>query len=42
MPGSISILETNPNDIDRYLDGIFQQLYIKILWLETKLQIKCY
>ena len=29
MPGNISILETNPNDIDRYLDGIFSTVVYK-------------
>ena len=29
MPGSISILETNPNDIDKYLDGIFSTIVYK-------------
>ena len=29
MPGSISILETNPNDIDKYLDGIFSTVVYK-------------
>jgi len=30
MPGNISILKTNPNDIDKYLDGIFSTIVIKI------------
>lgn len=29
MPGNISLLETNPNDIDRYLDGIFSTVVYK-------------
>ena len=29
MPGNISILETNPNDIDKYLDGIFSTVVYK-------------
>ena len=29
MPGNISILQTNPNDIDRYLDGIFSTIVYK-------------
>ena len=29
MPGNISILESNPNDIDRYLDGIFSTVVYK-------------
>ena len=29
MPGNISILQTNPNDIDKYLDGIFSTVVYK-------------
>ena len=29
MPGNISILEINPNDIDKYLDGIFSTVVYK-------------
>lgn len=29
MPGNISILETMPNDIDKYLDGIFSTIVYK-------------
>jgi len=29
MPGNISILQTNPNDIDKYLDGIFSTIVYK-------------
>ena len=29
MPGNISILETNPNDVDKYLDGIFSTVVYK-------------
>ena len=29
MPGSISILKSNPNDIDKYLDGIFSTIMYK-------------
>lgn len=29
MPGNISILKANPNDIDRYLDGIFSTIVYK-------------
>lgn len=29
MPGNISILKTNPNDIDRYLDDIFSTIVYK-------------
>lgn len=29
MPGNISILETTPNDIDKYLDGIFSTIVYK-------------
>ncbi len=29
MPGNIGILETNPNDLDKYLDGIFSTVVYK-------------
>ena len=29
MPGNLSILQTNPNDIDKYLDGIFSTIVYK-------------
>jgi len=29
MPGNISILQTNPNDLDKYLDGIFSTVVYK-------------
>ena len=29
MPGNISILETNPNDLDKYLDGLFSTVVYK-------------
>ena len=29
MPGNISILKNNPNDIDKYLDGIFSTIVYK-------------
>ena len=29
MPGNINILKSNPNDIDRYLDGIFSTIVYK-------------
>lgn len=29
MPGNLSILESNPNDIDKYLDGIFSTVVYK-------------
>jgi len=29
MPGNISILQSNPNDIDKYLDGIFSTIVYK-------------
>ena len=29
MPGNISILKTNPNDVDKYLDGIFSTVVYK-------------
>ena len=29
MPGNILILKTNPNDLDKYLDGIFSTIVYK-------------
>ncbi len=29
MPGNLSVLQTNPNDIDKYLDGIFSTIVYK-------------
>lgn len=29
MPGNLSLLETNPNDLDKYLDGIFSTVVYK-------------
>ena len=29
MPGNLSILESNPNDLDKYLDGIFSTVVYK-------------
>lgn len=29
MPGNIPILKTNPNDLDKYLDGIFSTIVYK-------------
>lgn len=40
MPGSISILETNPNDIDRYLDGIFSTVVYKDIMARNKITDK--
>ena len=40
MPGSISILETNPYDIDRYLDGIFSTIVYKDIMARNKITDK--
>lgn len=37
MPGNISILETNPNDIDKYLDGIFSTVVYKDIMARNNL-----
>ena len=29
MPGNLSIIDTNPNDIDKYMDGIFSTIVYK-------------
>ena len=40
MPGNISILNDNPNDLDKYLDGIFSTIVYKDII--TRKYIKIY
>lgn len=40
MPGNISILETNPNDIDKYLDGIFSTVVYKDIMTRNNIRDK--
>ena len=40
MPGNISILQTNPNDIDRYLDGIFSTIVYKDIMARNNIKDK--
>lgn len=40
MPGNISILKTNPNDIDRYLDGIFSTIVYKDIMARNNISDK--
>lgn len=40
MPGCIDILKSNPNDIDRYLDGIFSTVVYKDIMLRNKVTDK--
>lgn len=40
MPGNISILETNSNDLDRYLDGIFSTVVYKDIMARNKITDK--
>lgn len=40
MPGCIDILKNNPNDIDRYLDGIFSTVVYKDIMLRNKVTDK--
>lgn len=40
MPGNISILKTNPNDIDKYLDGIFSTIVYKDIMARNKISDK--
>lgn len=40
MPGSISILQTNPNDIDKYLDGIFSTVVYKDIMARNNISDK--
>ncbi len=40
MPGNINILQTNPNDIDRYLDGIFSTIVYKDIMARNNIKDK--
>ncbi len=40
MPGNISILKTNQNDIDRYLDGIFSTVVYKDIMVRNNISDK--
>lgn len=40
MPGNISILKTNPNDIDKYLDGIFSTIVYKDIMARNNINDK--
>ena len=40
MPGNINILKTNPNDIDKYLDGIFSTIVYKDIMVRNKITDK--
>ncbi len=40
MPGNISILKFNPNDIDKYLDGIFSTIVYKDIMARNKISDK--
>ncbi len=40
MPGNISLLEDNPNDIDKYLDGIFSTVVYKDIMSRNKITDK--
>ncbi len=40
MPGNISILKSNPNDIDKYLDGIFSTIVYKDIMARNKISDK--
>lgn len=40
MPGNISILKTNPNDIDKYLDGIFPTIVYKDIMARNNISDK--
>ena len=40
MPGNINILKTNPNDIDKYLDGIFSTIVYKDIMARNKITDK--
>lgn len=40
MPGNISILKTNPNDIDKYLDVIFSTIVYKDIMQRNKINDK--
>ena len=40
MPGNISILQTNPNDLDTYLDGIFSTIVYKDIMVRNNINDK--
>lgn len=40
MPGNIGILETNPNDLDKYLDGIFSTVVYKDIMAKNNISDK--
>lgn len=40
MPGNISILKNNPNDIDKYLDGIFSTIVYKDIMARNNINDK--
>lgn len=40
MPGNISILKSNPNDTDKYLDGIFSTIVYKDIMLRNNITDK--
>lgn len=40
MPGNISILKTNPNDLDKYLDGIFSTIVYKDIMVRNNISDK--
>ena len=40
MPGNINILKTSPNDIDKYLDGIFSTIVYKDIMARNKIADK--
>ena len=40
MPGNISILNSNPNDIDKYLDGIFSTIVYKDIMARNNIKDK--
>lgn len=40
MPGAVNILKTNPNDIDKYLDGIFSTIVYKDIMARNNISDK--
>ena len=40
MPGNISILKTNPNDVNKYLDGIFSTIVYKDIMIRNNISNK--
>ncbi len=40
MPGNIDIIKTNPNDLDKYLDGIFSTIVYKDIMLRNNIKDK--